>query len=58
MLRSYDNDAAALRPDAELIVLYLKREIGRDKRNLGALNSTTFYSPVTSAPIWRSRSWR
>lgn len=45
MLRSYNNDAAALRADAELIVRYLKREIGRDKRNLGALKLVNFLQP-------------
>jgi hypothetical protein len=45
MLRSYKYDAAALRADAELIVRYLKREIARDKRNLGALKLSNFLQP-------------
>ncbi len=45
MLRAYENDAAALRADAELIVRYLKREIGRDKRNLGSLKLVNFLQP-------------
>jgi hypothetical protein len=45
MLRAYGNDAAALRADAELIVRYLKREIARDKRNLGSLKLVNFLQP-------------
>jgi hypothetical protein len=44
-LRDYKYDAAALRADAELIVRYLKREIARDKRNLGALKLVNFLQP-------------
>jgi hypothetical protein len=44
-LRDYDYDETALRNDCELIVRYLKREIARDKRNLGALKLSNFLQP-------------
>jgi hypothetical protein len=37
--------AVRLRADADLIIRYLKREIGRDKRNLGALKLINFLQP-------------
>jgi hypothetical protein len=45
MLRSYDHNGTALRADAELIIRHLKREISRDKRNLGALKPINFLQP-------------
>lgn len=45
MARSYKFDFAQLRTDVDLIVRYLKREIGRDKRNLGALKLVNFLQP-------------
>lgn len=44
-LRDYNYDAAALRADAELIVRYLKREVARDKRNIGSLKLINFLQP-------------
>jgi hypothetical protein len=41
----YGFDFRRLRADAELIVRYLKREIARDKRNLGALKLSNFLQP-------------
>lgn len=45
MLRSYENNTERLRADADLIVRYLKKEIARDKRNLGALKLINFLQP-------------
>lgn len=58
MLRSYCNSAAdnneplgldfaieKLRADADRIIRYLKKEIARDKRNLGALKLVNFLQP-------------
>ncbi len=44
-LRDYSYDESALRIDCELIVRYLKREIARDKRNLGSLKLSNFLQP-------------
>lgn len=46
-LREASYDANALRGQCELIVRYLKREIARDKRNLGALRLSNFLQPDT-----------
>lgn len=45
MARAYDCDFEKLRADVDLIVRYLKREIARDKRNLGALKLINFLQP-------------
>jgi len=45
ILRSYKYEAEALRADAELIIRHLKKEIARDKRNLGALKLANFLQP-------------
>ncbi len=44
-LRDYDYDAGKLRADADLIIRHLKREIAREKRNLGALKPQNFLQP-------------
>jgi hypothetical protein len=44
-LRDYEFNAGRLREDCELIIRYLKREIARDKRNLGALKLQNFLQP-------------
>jgi hypothetical protein len=44
-LRDYKYDEVALRADCDLIVRYLKKEIARDKRNLGALKLMNFLQP-------------
>ena len=44
-LRDYGYDADKLRADADLIIRHLKREIARDKRNLGALKPANFLQP-------------
>jgi hypothetical protein len=44
-LRDYQYDAEKLRGDCDLIVRYFKREIARDKRNVGALKLQNFLQP-------------
>jgi hypothetical protein len=44
-LRDYDFNADALRADIDLLVRYLKREIARDKRNMGALKLSNLLQP-------------
>jgi hypothetical protein len=46
-LRDASYDANTLRGQCESIVQYLKREIARDKRNLGALKLSNFLQPDT-----------
>src|ERR1051326_5378694 len=45
MLRAYGHDCARLRADVDVIVRYLKREISRGKRNMGALKLINFLQP-------------
>jgi hypothetical protein len=46
-LREYEYDADKLGGDCDLVVIYLKKEIARDKRNLGALRLSNFLQPDT-----------
>jgi hypothetical protein len=46
-LRDYEYDAAKLRADCDLIIRYLKRELAREKRNIGALKLANFLQPDT-----------
>jgi hypothetical protein len=45
LAKSYDFKFGELRMDVELAVRYLKREIARDKRNVGALKLQNFLQP-------------
>jgi hypothetical protein len=46
-LRDCVYDAATLLNQCDLIIRYLKREIARDKRNLGSLRLSNFLQPDT-----------
>lgn len=45
LAKSYSFDFAQLRADCELLVRYLKRELAREKRNIGALKLSNFLQP-------------
>lgn len=45
LLRSYNYAVEELRADADLVIRHLKKEIARDKRNLGALKPANFLQP-------------